>query len=354
VATLGTGGAPAQLIQNFDALFSTSLANYRASFEDQISESNAIFYEAKRNGMWEPQDGGLYIAEPLMYELGSFDAYDGYDELPDQPTDGITQSLWEWRQAATAISYSMKELKQNKHRLRDLVKAKIKQAELGSVEGFNKQFLRGSFASGGTSLVTPYTSSATGAVSIEPLAKLIHYTPSSSLVVGNINQNTQSWWRNRTATSTATTYLGLLLEFDNMYNTCARGPGGEPNLILTDQKTFELVNAAYYQQYRTSMTSDGNYPFVNLRFRNARLVFDQYMHDVESNTIATSTYGSAYFVNSKFLKVVVESSTNFVQTEFAKPPKGDSRLAHILFMGQTLTNNRRKLGVLGKIARTLT
>jgi len=356
MATLGTAGVPAQLIQNFDTLFSTSLAKYRKTLQDNISESNAFFYELKKSGMWEPQESGLYIAEPHMYELGSMEPYDGYDELVDTVKDGITQSLWEWRQGAVPVSYSMKELKQNRTRLHDLVKAKIRQAEMGAIESFNKQFLLGSLAqaAGGTNLYTPYGNVANGALFVEPLANLVRFDPTASAVIGNINQSTSTWWQNRTKTSAATTYFELLLEFDNLYNTCSRGPGGPPKLILTDQVTFELLNAAFYIKYRTSATSDGNYPFTNIRFREAHVVFDQYMHDAFTGVASTATYGTAYFLNPQFLKVVVESSTNFDMEPFAKPPKGDSRLAHILFMGQTLVSNRRKLGVLGKIARTLT
>lgn len=350
--TFGNATAPSSTTNYLDALFATSLANYKKTLEDAISESNACFYEMKKGEMWETTDGGAYIAEDLMYEMGQFDSYDGYDELPDTPTDGITQAIYEWRQGAVPISYSEKERKQNKHRLVDLVKAKIKQAEMGIVDGFSKALLQGALSQGGTSLLTPYTSTYNGSYFIDPLPKLIDYAPSGSRSVGNINQSTYSWWRNFQKESAATTYLGLLMEFDHMYNNCSRGPGGPPNLIWTDQTTYELLNAAYYAKYQQTAPSDGNYPFENIKFRKARIVFDQYIPDVYSTLANCATYGTAYFINTQFLKMKVESETNLTMTPFVKPPKGDSRLAHILFMGQLCTSNRRKLGVIGKIART--
>lgn len=351
--TFGASG-PSQVITNLDALFATSMANYAATMEDQISESNALFYELKKSGMWETEDGGTYFGVDLMYELGSFDAYDAYDELPDNPMDGITQAIYEWRQGAAAISYSEKERKQNKKRLQNLVKTKIKQAEMGFIEGFNKAMLQGSVSQGGSSLITPYTSTANGALFIDPLPKIIDFDPTVSRVVGNINQNTYSWWRNRTKTATATTYGAFLMELENLYNTCSRGPGGTPTLMLCDQTTYELLNAAYYQQFRTQLQSDANYPFENVRFKKMHVVYDQYVPDVYTGVASTATYGSAYMINPKFMGMKVEAETNFSMTPFAKPPKGDSRLAHILFMGQLTTSNRRKLGVYGKIPRTLT
>ncbi len=314
--TFGPSGRPSAITVNFNALFATSLANYKKTLQDNISSSNAFFHALKSDGMWESRDGGSWIAEDLMYELGQFDAYDGYDELSDQPTDGVTQVQFEWRQGAVPISYSEKERKMNKHRLVDLVETKIKQAEMGFTEGFNKALLQGALSqSGGTSLMTPFTSNFNGAQFVDPLPRIIQLDPTAgSLSVGNIDQSSQSWWRNR---------------------------------------TFELWRAAYYDKYRRQASSDNNYPFENILFNKAHVVWDEYVPDVYSNTTSTATYGTAFFINSAFLKVVYEAETNFDMTKFVKPPKGDSRLAHILWMGQITCSNRRKQGVWGKIPRTL-
>lgn len=351
--TLG-GTAPSQVTNNFEALIATSLANYSKKLVDNITSSNAFLYELKQRGLIETIEGSLYIAEDLMYELGTFDAYDGYDELNDTPIDGITQVQFQWRQGAIPITYSEKERKQNKTRIVALVKSKIMQAEMGFKEGFNKALLQGSISNGGTDLRTPFTSAANGALFIDPLPRMISYATTDSLEVGNINQSSYSWWRNKTKESAATSYTTFLAEFDNMYNNCTKGGGGEPNLIIVDQTTYELLNAAYYYKYRTMSGSSANYPFENIKFRKATVVWDEYVPDVYTGVASTATYGTAWFINSEFLRLKVESETNFAMTEWAKPPKGDSRLAHILFMGQTTMNNRRKHGVIGKIARTLT
>jgi hypothetical protein len=353
--TLGTASSPSQITKNFDALISTSLENYREGLIDNISASNAFLSELRKSDAWQGEDGGLIIAQDLMYGFAPFSAYDGFDELSDDTTDGITQAQFEWRQGGVPITYSMKEIKQNKHRIVNLAESKIKQAEMGWVEAFNKALLQGSLSqAGGTTLHAPYVESSNGANFIDPLPLLVKYDPTTSTVIGNINQSTHSWWRNQTTTSAATTYDGLLLEFDEMYDLCSRGPGGEPNLIIMDERSKRLLNFAYYQRYRENLKRDGNYPFDNLMFRNARIVWDQYVPDVETGVAATTTYGSAFFLNTKYFKVIYEEDTLFTRTDFQKPPKGDSRLAHILFMGQTIVTNRRKQGVIGKIATSLT
>lgn len=353
--TLGQAGSPSQLTKNFDALISTSLENYREGMQDAISTSNAFFYELRNSDAWESQDGGTLIVQDLMYGLSPFDSYEGYDELSDDVTDGITQAHFQWRQGAVPISYSMLELKKNKHRLVDLVNAKIKQAEMGFIESFSKALLQGALSqAGGANLHDPYVSSLNGSNFIDPLPLMVKYDPTSSTLIGNINQSTSTWWANQTVTSSATTYDGFLLEVDELYDLCSRGPGGEPNLIIADERTKRLLNFAYYQRYRESLKRDGDYPFDNLRFRNARIVWDQYVPDVANNVVSTASAGTLWMLNTKFFKVIYEEETNFTRTDFQKPPKGDSRLAHILFMGQTAVLNRRKQGVMGSIATSLT
>jgi hypothetical protein len=355
MATFGSSSAPAQVITNFDAVFASSLANYKKGLTDVISSSNAFFYELKKRDLWQKEDGGLYIVEDLLYENGQFDAYDGYDELPDTPTDGITQILWEWRQGAAPVTYSQKERKMNKHRLLNLIDTKIKQAENGFIEGFNKALLQGSLGNGsGVSLKTPWVNTGNGAQFIDPLAKLVDFDPTSSSIVGNIQQSTYSWWRNRTKTATATTYSTFLAELDNLYNNCSKGPGGPPKFAVCDQTTFELFRAAYYFKYRQITPEVGDYPFPNIKYNGMTIVWDEYMPDVFTGVANTDTYGTLYMLNPDTFRMVAESETDFTMTEWQKPPKGDSKLAHVLFMGQLTMNNRRKNGVYGKIPRTLT
>lgn len=356
MSTTFGASAPSQVTTNLDALFATSLAKYKKTLTNNISETNAFYLELKNGGRWDTESGSAYIAEDLVYELARADSYDGYDELPDNQIDGITQVIYQWRQGAVPISYSEKERKMNKTRLVNLVDAKIMQSEEGFKDMFNRALLQGSLANGGASIITPWANAFNGSLFVDPIGKFIQVDPTASNEVGNINQNTSNWWRNRikdcsSGMSTPTTFL---MGMDNLLNTCNRGPGPKVDLILVDQTTFELWNAAYFDKYRTQAPSDADYPFDNIKFRGVKIVWDVSVPDAFSATTSTATYGTAYFVSTKTFRMVVEESTDFDITDFAKPPKGDSRLAHILFMGQLTNNCRRRNGVAYKIPRTLT
>jgi hypothetical protein len=355
--TFGTSG-PSQLTVNFDAVFATSLANARKTIVDNISNSNAFFYEAKKRGMYESASGGAYIQEDLMYELAATDSYDSYDTLGVVGPEGITAAFYDWRQTGTPIAYSEKERKQNKHRVADFVAARIKQGELGAIDFFCKALLQGN---GSGAITTPKTSAVNGSYACDPLWLIVQTDPTSAAAglanVGNIAQATYSWWQNRVKSFTGiTTSKALLDGLDNLFNTCSRGPGGKPNLGLCDQTTFELIKSAYYVAYRRNADTDNDYPFPNIKFNGCPIVWDENFPNLKAGTLDTTSSegGGIVFLNFEFLKVRYEEETDFVKTEFVKPANQDAKVAHILWMGNITCSNRRKQGLGWYIPRSLT
>lgn len=360
--TFGGSGAPGQVTVNLDSVFGLSIAAYRKEMIDNIGNSNPLVKEILDGDMYESQEGGSYIQQPVMYSLTPADSYAGYDELSTVPTDGITDVIFDWSQCAAPIAYSMKEIKINKQKIKSLIKARIMQAEMGLQEYFSQALNWGSAADGGSgTLITPRVSGANGSFSIEPLYKLVQFDPTVSNTIGGINQNTYSWWRNRTKTSLATTYDAFLLEVDNIFNTCTLGTGGRPNLAILDQITYELFCHALYQKFRyTSIPTDEAFPFENIVYKKCRFVMEDKTPDVFTGVANATTYGTMLFLNTKFIKMIYESDSDFGMLKddqgktFAKPINGDSRVGHMAWMGNMIINNRRKQGVMGKIARTLT
>lgn len=368
--TFGTTSAPNNVTTYLDSVFSSSIANYGKGFKDNIGASNAFLYDLLKSDMYVAADGGTYLTEQLMYALAPMDSYSGYDELSTATTDGITQAQFDWRQMASPISYNMLEVAQNQHKIRDLVDARIQQSEMGIQEGWAQAVMWGAGATGGN-LYTAKTSTVNGSKSVDPLPLLVSYDVTTSRQVGGIDQSLQSWWRNKTVASAATTYTAFMLELENMYNLVGLGSGGPCTHILMDQVTYQLFIHAYFSIYKVSPDAlDGSYPFIGKKFLNAKVIMDDKVPDMYSNAIGTLsggsidpttlTYGTAIFLNSKFFKVRYWPQRDFELLKdengkgFVKPINGDSRVGHIGWMGNLTISNRRKHGVLGKIARTLT
>lgn len=359
--TFGSSSAPSQITQNLDSVFGTSLAAYKKQLIDNIGATNAFFFEMIKKDLYESQEGGTFIQIPLMYALAPADSYDGYDELSTVPTDGITDAIFQWRQCASPIAYSMKEIKQNKQKIVDLVTSRIKQAEMGLQEYFSQSLMWGAAADSGA-LTSARTSAVNGSSSIDPLLLLIAFDPTTSTSIGNINQSTSTWWRNKTSTSAATTYDAFYLEVDHIFNAAALGTGGKPKLVLFDQTSYELFVHALFQHYRIvggNLKSDDAYPFENVMYKGAHIVMDDKVPDAYTGVTSSATYGTGVFINSDFFKLIHEADSDFEMLKdengktFKKPVNGDSRVGHVAWMGNVTVQNRRKQAIIGKIARTL-
>lgn len=371
--TFGQTTAPNNITTYMDSVFSLSLANYRKTLTDNIGSTNAILYDLMKSDAYESAEGGgTYFAEDLMYGLSPAGWYSGYDTLATTPTDGVTQAQFDWRQLASPISYNMKEVIQNEKKLIDLVKSRIKQSEIGIQEAWAQAFLWGNYPNGGL-ITSPRVDPVTNAYGIEPLTELISYNTAASsgtaLTVGGLSEFTNTWWRNKSVTSAATTYSNFILELESLYNSCSLGTGGQPTHILTDQYTYQNFIHAYFAIYKANPDAlDGAYPFVGKKFLNAKIIMDDKVPDVYSGIAGTEvggvvdpttlTFGSAIFVNSKFFKIRYHPDRDFEPLRddqgkwFQKPINGDFRVGHMAWMGNVTINNRRKQGVLGKIARS--
>jgi hypothetical protein len=341
-----------------------AFANAGDEIFDTISKGNVLFYEIKKNGMYKsvnkmkPQ-----IIIPLMYGLGRAEWYEGWDVLGTQPTEGVTDALFEYRQLACPVGYNRREQRMtDASDIKSLVEVKINQTKLTMVDVFDMALLQGNLNSPGGSITDPMSSVTTLRKGIEPLPKLVYYQAGTtsiaqvtdSLSVGGLDQATYPWWRNWSYEPGFTTLTTMLAAFDLMYARCSRGPGGAPDIIITDDTTRSLLNSAYYLAYRRNMDTDNDYPFDNLKFHGAKVVCDEYVPDVYSGLVNTDTYGTAYFLNTKFLGITYDPETNFILTDMQKPVNQDGKIGHSLWMGNATVSNRRKNGVIGKIARTLT
>jgi len=361
--TFGDTAAPSNIAIYFDSLFTQSLSNYRDSMIDNIGAANAFLHKLLASDMYESTDGGTYIQEQLMYALSPMESYDGYDELSTATTDGITEAQFQWCQLATPVSYSMKEIIQNRRRITDLVKTKMTQMNMGIQEGWATHFMQGS---GNGALETAKVNAINGSSSVNPLPLLVKFDPTTATSIGNIAQNTYTWWRNRTKTASITSSsngAAFMAEWMNIFNTCSLGTGGPPDICLCDQITFELCSLALWDKYRQT-SSDQNFPFTNIRLPfgdgKSLVVLDDKVPDVYTGVTSTATYGTMYLLNSKFFKIRPIEGRDFEMLTdengktFAKPVNQDARIGHCAWMGQTTINQRRKQGVWGKIPRALT
>jgi len=301
---------------NFDALLSTTLANYRDQLTDNVFSDRVLTNHLMGKGRIRMLSGGTKIVEPLIHGTNDTVAsYAGYDTLSLKPQAGITAAEYEWRQYAASISISgIEEAKNNgEQEIINLLEAKIMQAEESLREGFNTMF----YADG----------TGNGNKDWNGLGNLIE----ANTDVGGIAVSGNDYWKSYEENSaTALT----LAQMATAYNTVSMG-NDHPDLVLTTQTLFEKYEGLLQPSVRYTDTKTANSGFQNLLFKNAPVVYD-----------AACTPGVMYFMNSKYISLVGHKSKWFSQTAFVRPEDLDARYALIMCYGNLTIRNRKRQGKL--------
>ena len=365
MATIGNAAAPSTNTIYYDSLLSTTLMAYRDTLYDNIFKDSAVLAYLRMTDAVKKQNGGERVALPLMYETNkTVKSYQGEEVIDTTIQDGLSTAFYEWREVAGTLSITRREERQNsgEGRLINLLESKIKQAEMTIREELNRQIVQGT-VSGAT--FVPGNSGK----DIYPLAYFLRKNnqvdPTTGGSVGNISGSTYSWWRHQTAVLdsgtkdtgnafalSVSTYAGLKVALRRMYNYCSRGSGGSPDLIVCDQNTFETYENALDTQIRYQNNKMADMGFDTVKLRGATVLWDETIPDIDNGTVAI-TAGTAFYLNTKFYNLIIDSETDIVVTPFVEPENQTVKTAKILFMGNTAVSNLRKHGVCYAISQSI-
>ena len=303
---------------NFDALLSTTLANYRDQLTDNVFNARPLTYFLMEKGRIRMLNGGTKIVEPLIYgENGTVASYSGYDTISLTAQTGITAAEYDWKQYAASIAISgIEEAKNNgEQQIINLLEAKIMQAEESMREGFNAMFY----------------GDGTGNSSKDwnGLGNIVE----ASGTVGGINRATagNEYWRSYEENTAGALTLAYM---NTAYNSVSVG-NDHPDMVLTTQTLYEKYEALLVPNLRYTDTKTADAGFQNLLFKAAPVVFD-----------VDCTAGVMYFLNSKYLTLVGHTGKWFAQTEFVRPENLDARYALIMCYGNLTCRNAKKQGKL--------
>ena len=364
-------GEPSSLTDPYGALLTMTLRNMQPRIHDNISRGNRYMAYMNLRGRVRQTDGGERVKVGLMHALNSTaDIYSGYGLLDTTPQDGFTSAFYEWSQLSVSIAISRKEERQNsgKHRILGLLEEKVTQAESSGRELLNNCIVAGRITASAASgqflaRIGRLDSNALGPL---PLAALIDTNASRSVSIGNINGNTYAFWRNNADSSTATTFAGYKQELNNLYNDCTKGQGGSPDLLMGDQVAWEQYFNALQNQERYMVTDKRVIDVLGgmngaddlLKFRGATFIWDEVVPDTETNAelvdaVGTHTVSTVFMINSQAMEIVVDQATDWISTPMVRPENQDARVGQLLWMGAHCVKNRRKLGVLYGISKSI-
>ena len=370
MATIGQTSAPSTNTTYYDSLLTHTLDAYMAggSMFDQIFKDSAFLGALRRFDAIQKQNGGERIRAPLMYgKNNTVKSYSGEETLDTTLQDGFTTAFYEWKELGGTIGITRLEERQNSGEaaILSLLQSKIKQAEMSMREALNTQLIQGTVS--GTTFIP-----GNEAKDLHPLGyflrKLNGTDPTAGGNVGNIAGASNTWWRHQTMVAdsgskdtgnasalSVSTYAGLKVALRRMYNHCSKGAGGSPNLVVMDQTTFETYENALDTQVRYSDTKMADMGFDTVKLRGATCIWDELVPSIDTGDVAggATFTGTAFFLNTNFYKLIIDSETDVVTTPFVEPENQNVKTAKILFMGNAAVSNMRKLGVLYAISQSI-
>lgn len=307
---------------NVDSLLATTksvLEDSAEFFNDAIFNSIPTLKWLNEKALVKKQ-GGASILVPLLYGKNTtFKAYSADDVLDTTGQEGMTLAQYQWRNYGGTITIFGDELRMNAGdgKLKDLLQAKSEQAMMSARD----------------SLAIDLFASAVAGKKVTSLPVIADATST----IADINSTSNSWWQAQVVASGSFSARGLA-DMRNARDLVARaGQGGAPlpDHIVTTQLSYELYEASQLPQRRYADNAMADASFDSLKFSGADVVFDP-----------NCASGEMYMLNSSVVEFVVHSDANWKVGDFKEPTDQDVRTAKVIWMGNLVCKNRRRLAKL--------
>jgi hypothetical protein len=314
----------------FTELVSTTLRNHKREFADNFTNSNALLMTLNKRGNKRVLSGGTEITCPLKYaENGTVQRFSGYDVLNINPSDVLTAATYPWRNMAVHVTASGTELRQNSgaEALINLAKTRVEVA----------------FDTLNNTVSDDIYSDGTATNQINGLQALV--ADAGTGTVGGINSTTWTFWRNLVqsaaaplgggagVTPSSTTIEQLML---GLYIRLTRGRE-QPDFIVSDYSYYTFFEQSQTAIKRYTSDTSATAGFVSLKYKNADVFYDG-DSGIPSNHM--------YFLNTKYLNLVVHKDADMTQVEDKQPVNQDAVVMPILLMFNLECSNRSRQGVL--------
>ena len=316
--------------ETWDAAWTLTMRAKRKELTDNFFDAYPTLDMFRSGKALVTDNGGKEIQADLLSSGNSAQYFSGYDVLNTDAVDGVTAAFYPFRYAAVPITINYTEEMENRKSdaAMKLLAVKTEQSMLTLRDQIN------------ASLYSAQTGKA-------PLGfqDIIADAPATTpTTLGGITISSNSWWKNKAENATADTsfktivntnfYEGMI-RMSTLWNEVSEG-NEQPTNIFTSNAIYadyeEIFEGTGYQRLTAK-----DKPGVDGRLPSFRGVPVQYDRDCASDRI--------YFLNTKYLKMHMQSGMNFAKSPFKEPANQMAKVGFILIGLQITTNNRRRLGV---------
>lgn len=219
---------------NFDDIVTTTLRNRSGKLADNATRTMALLDRMRRKGKVKPASGGRTIVQELEVSLNPNGGwYAGYDVLNANIHEPFSAAEYDWKQAYVPVVWAGLEKLKNMGELAtiDLVASRVKNGEKSL-----KDLVAQAAYSDGTSY---------GGKQLHGLGLMVVASPTTG-VVGGIDRQAYTFWRNQTGTVAMSTAVNLvtanpppfLTALNSLAIACTRGQD-RPDIFVADSIGFQ-------------------------------------------------------------------------------------------------------------------
>lgn len=298
------------------AVLNTSKAHYNARLTDNVYNSNVLLRLLNESEAKEMINGGGSIVEPLIEtEQNEGGFYLGGDVLNNTQGNTLTQVEYKWQNVYEPVVITRDEERSNagdEHKILELLGTKLRLSQK-AIDLRMDQALSAPVA---------------GANNFNDLDTIVD----SSGILGSINGTNDTFWSADETASGAFASQGLSDMTTAYYAVSGSSNEENPTHIITTKSIFQAYEDTRLPLERISNGDlTANAGFKNLTFKGIPVVFG---NNIEA--------GKMFLLNMNYLKLYVDSATDFIMTDFIQPSNQTVRVSYILWRGNLGTNNRRR------------
>jgi len=314
-------------------MLSMALEDRSSSYQDLVSNNNALLAVMRRKGLWQTYSGPR-IRQTLQVSKNVAQWYNGYDQLLNPAIDLFNDAFYDPKQVVVPIVLSMQEILNNQgdNQLMDVFDAYMEAAERALEDAMDAALYGDGSANGGKQL--------TGLGTAVPIAN-------TTGVYGGIDRVNTIW-----QTKTYNIHTGGALTGQTQFNSgnarstlnsvmtrSSRGKDYADLLIMSPEHYAAYDAATVAIQHQTNETSMGKLGFSALEYigggKRAEIVLDG---GIGSNMPSDTTFG----LNTDSFRLRYNPSRNFDKLfdgDGQMPIDKDAIAQFIGWMGElTMTN----------------
>jgi hypothetical protein len=317
----------------YQQILSMAVEERSSSYEDLVSNNNALLAVMRRKGLWQSYSGPR-IRQTLQIAKQVAQWYSGYDQLLNPAIDLFNDAYFDPKMVVVPIVLSMQEIlnNQGENQLEDVLDAYMEAAERSLEDTMDAALYGDGTANGGKQL--------TG------LATALPIVPTTG-VYGGIDRATATIWQTKTydahtysaaiGTQVSATTIRPLI--NAIMTKQSRGRQYADLLVMSPEHYAAYDAATVAIQRITNETSMGKLGFTSLEYigggKRAEIVLDG---GIGSNMPANTTFG----LNTDTFRLRYHPSRNFdklFEGEGQMPIDKDAIAQFIGWMGElTMVN----------------